>query len=274
MIIDCHVHLSKFNHEGQSFAQVRDSLLASMKRLGIDCAFVYPDSEPGTLVSDLDTTRALVAGQPRLPMLGTIHIPSDETELPDAKVVARLDALASAGDIIGVKFFPGFELFYPDDGRCHVIYELCIRHGIPVVYHSGETMNETWREEYSHPHEIAKVAERFPALKIVIAHFSQPHLAACRDVVLAYPNVHVDISGLAYPGVIELCGQAAITGNLEAVVTQQPEKVLFGTDWPICDVEEHLRLVASLPISDADKDRILSGNAMRVFALGNTLLQR
>ena len=266
MIIDCHVHLSKFGWEGQTFSRIRDGLLSSMESLGISYAFVYPDSEPNTDVSDLDMTLELVAGHPKLLMLGTVCVPEDVPEL-DAKIVGKLDRLADAGDIIGIKLFPGFELFYPDDSRCHTVYELCIRHDMPVVFHSGETMGDVWREEYNHPREIAKLAERFPMLRIVVAHFSQPHLVACRDVVLTYPNVYVDVSGLAHPDVIEACGEEAIVRNVNQVVTRQPEKVLFGTDWPICDVAEHLRFVTSLPVSDSTKNMILSRNAERVFAL-------
>jgi len=267
MIIDCHVHISTYGHEGQTLAQVRDNLLASMRQLGIARALVYPDSEPNTGVSDLETTRQLVAGHRALRMLGAIHVPDDAAQPIDSATIARLDALASGGEIAGVKLYPGFELFYPDDARCHPIYELCLAHDLPLVYHSGETMDEAWREAYNHPHEIAKVAERFPTLQIVVAHFSQPHLEACRDVVLHHPNVHVDISGLAHPSVLTLCGEEPIRRNLGTVVARQPEKVLFGADWPICDVSAHLRLVTSLPISERQKESILSRNAERVFAI-------
>jgi len=82
-----------------------------------------------------------------------------------------------------------------------------------------------------------------------------------------YLHVYADISGLAHPDVVRQCGREAIARNLEDVVTQKPEKVLYGTDWPICDVGEHLQLVASLSISDAAKKLILSRNAERIFAL-------
>ena len=223
---------------------------------------MYPDSEPNTDVADLDGTHEVVRGYPPLLVLGTVCIP---TIYP--QIVGELDALAGAGDIIGIKLYPGFELFYPHDQRCLAVYELCIRHDMPVVFHSGETMGQPWREEYSHPREIAQMAERFPALRVIVAHFSQPHLAACRDLVLNHANVYADISGLAHPHVIACCGREAIARELGAVVAQQPEKVLFGTDWPICDVGAHLQLVASLPISDRAKNLILSGNAERVFAL-------
>ena len=263
MVIDCHVHLSQFGHEGQSYAEIRDSLLSSMERSGIALSFVLADSEPNTLVSDMDTTCKVVGGYPKLKMLGSI---SPLTHDPGT-VIERLDALARDKVIIGIKLYPGFELFYPDDESCHAIYELCVTHNMPVLFHSGESMNETWREKYNHPREIAKVGSRFPSLKIIIAHFAQPHLTDCRDVILAYPNVHGDISGLAHPEVIEFCGKEDIHQPLQDVASKQPEKVLFGTDWPICDVGDHLQLVSSLKVSDSAKSLILWENAQRIFNL-------
>jgi len=262
LIIDCHTHFSTFGHEGQTFEQVRNSLLTSMQKLGTDYAFVYPDSEPSPEVTDLDTTRELVKGFPQLMMLGTACFP-----MKDKKTNDKLDTLALSGDIIGIKLYPGFEEFYPSDSRCHSIYEKCIKHNMPLVFHSGETMNEPWREAYNHPSEIAKVARQFPSLKIVVAHFSQPHLTACRNLILNHPDVYADISGLAHTDVVTSCGQEAIYRCLSDVATVQPEKLLFGTDWPLCDVAEHLSLVESLPVSEATKILILSGNAQRVFAL-------
>ena len=262
MIIDCHVHLSTLGHEGQTFPQIRDSLLSSMSEFDIDYAFVYADSEPDTGVSDLGMTLQSVTNQPQLRMLGTTCIPPTDPDIID-----KLAGLAETGEIIGIKLYPGFELFYPDDESCHPVYELCTAYDMPVVYHSGETMDEPWREKYNHPYEIAKVAERFATLKIVVAHFSEPHLVACRDVLQDYPNVHADISGLAYPDVVARLGKAAIASILGEMVTQQPEKVLFGIDWPICDVGAHLDLVEALPITDAAKELILGHNAERVFPL-------
>ena len=263
MVIDCHTHLSKCGHEGKTFAQVRDCLLREMDEARIALSFVYPDSEPGTVVSDLETTREIVLGCQRLLMLGTICVPRI-----DFNGIARLNAMAERGEIIGVKLYPGFEEFFPNEIGCRPIYELCLRYDMPVVFHSGETMGQAWREKYNHPHEIAKAAQQFPTLRMVVAHFAQPHLTACGEVVLAHPNVYADISGLAHPSVIHTCGRQAIERILEQIAIQQPEKLLYGTDWPLCDVGEHLHLIASLAISDSCKDLILGGNAATVFGVG------
>lgn len=262
MIIDCHVHLSTFTNEGLSFARIRDRLLAEMTERGIGYSCILPDSESGSAVSDLDTSLELTNGEPRLVPLGTAHVPALEPAH-----VEKLETLASARKISGIKLYPGFEPFYPDSPECRPLYDICLRHDIPVVFHSGETMQELWREDYNHPREIGRVAGKLPELKIIIAHFSQPHLEVCRDVILAHPNVHADISGLAHPEVRQVCGKEYIKQILEEVAEREPGKLLFGTDWPICDVGEHIRLVNELRISEATRDLIFSGNAARIFRL-------
>lgn len=233
-----------------------------MEQAGVDLSFICPDSEPNTDVSDLGMTLSLVAGCQKLLMYGTASI-----DTLNAASIEKLDHLAKDNKIIGIKLYPGFELFRPDDKRCHSLYELCLKHHLPVLFHSGETMNETWREKYNHPCEIGKVAKRFPDLKVIIAHFSQPHLKSCLEMMTKCRNVYADISGMTHPDVITLCGRNEIFSVLKIAAEHNADKMLFGTDWPICDVESHKQLVSSLPISDTNKALIFGMNAVRVFSV-------
>jgi predicted TIM-barrel fold metal-dependent hydrolase len=262
MLVDCHCHLSQFAHAGQTYAQIRDTLLQSMVDHGIQYSFVCPDSEPGSGVAELDVVQELTASCPGLRMYGT-------TSLPNAPsgVYAKLERLAAAGAIVGLKLYPGFEVFRPSEYACWPFYELCQEYALPVLFHSGESMGEVWREEYSAPEEIARVAEQFPSLNVIAAHFSQPHLERCLEALLRHPNLHADISGLAHPSVAAACGRDAIQVVLQRAVQEIPQQVLFGTDWPICDVEAHLELVRGLSVDDATKAMVLSSNAVRLFRL-------
>jgi uncharacterized protein len=265
-IIDSHVHLSMFGHEGLSFVQIRDSLISNMEKHGIRFSYIMPDSEVGNGVSVLDETLLIVKDHPQLKVLGTAHIPSLNNQL-----VSKLDALAAAGNVIGIKLYPGFELFYPDDIKCHALYKICLNHDIPVLFHSGETMDEAYREDYNSPKEIKKVATRFPGLKMIVAHFSQPHLEECKKLILEIPDVYADISGLAHPSVEKACGKKEIISILEAIAKQQPGKILYATDWPICDTEKHIKLVESLDIPDSSKAMIFSGNSIRLFKVSGII---
>jgi uncharacterized protein len=262
LIIDSHTHLATYTNEGMTFAAIRDRLLSDMRSAGIGYSCILPDSDPGTAVADTPTVLETAAGHPELHPLGSVSIPGMK-----GTDIERLDRLAVAGRICGIKLYPGYEEFYPADRECRPLYEMCVRHDIPVVYHSGETLNEQWREEYNHPWEIAHVAERMPELKIIVAHFSQPHLEACRDIILRFPSIHADIAGLAHATTVSVCGITAIREIVGDTVRKQPEKVLFGTDWPICDTGEHIRLVESLKLDEKAREMVFSGNAKRLFRL-------
>jgi predicted TIM-barrel fold metal-dependent hydrolase len=261
MIIDSHVHLSTFTNEGLAFDAVRERLLSEMDRDGIAAACLMPDSESGSAVADLDTTLSLADGK-RLFALGTAHLASLTTAHVD-----KLEDLAGAGKIVGLKLYPGFEEFYPADPECRPLYDICLRHGIPVVFHAGETLMQLWRERYNDPREIARLAERLPDLDIVIAHFAQPHLEVCRDVIRALPRVHADLSGLAHPTVLQVCGRENILEILAETANYRPDALLFGTDWPICDVQAHVEMVNELAVSDEVKEGVFAANAAKLFRL-------
>ncbi len=142
-IIDCHTHISTFNRKGQTFEATLASLLESMRSVGIYHSIVAPDSEHASCVSDLATTLMLTKGHPELSVLGTACIPTLTSD-----DVTELDRLASADLIVGMKLYPGFEEFFPNDDTCQPIYDICLRHGLPVLFHAGETMGQAWRERY------------------------------------------------------------------------------------------------------------------------------
>jgi len=233
-----------------------------MEQLGIQSSFVCPDSESDTGVAELDLAHELTVSCPRLLMYGTTSLP-----ISPPGTYGKLEQLAATGAIIGLKLYPGFELFRPSDSACLPFYELCQQYALPVLFHSGETMGESWREAYNSPKEMACVAERYPSLNLIVAHFSQPHLERCLEAMLHHPNVYADISGLAHPSVIAACGNERIHSVLQRALQEVPGQVLFGTDWPICDVGAHLELVRDISANDATKTMVLRSNAMRLFRL-------
>ena len=88
-----------------------------MQEEEVDYAFIYPDSESDTDVADLDSAIEVIKDCPKLFLLGTIAIPISES-----KILSKLNGLAASKKIIGIKLYPGFELFYPDDKSCYPIY--------------------------------------------------------------------------------------------------------------------------------------------------------
>ena len=56
---------------------------------------------------------------------------------------------------------------------------------------------------------------------------------------------------------------------LQRTVCDRPKQVIFGTDWPMCDINKHIELVKSLKVDEEEQERIFSKNAIEVYRLQN-----
>jgi len=54
--------------------------------------------------------------------------------------------------------------------------------------------------------------------------------------------------------------------NLSAAIIV-PDKVIFGTDWPMCKIEEHIELVKSLELGGEVEGKVLGENAVENYGL-------
>ncbi len=87
---------------------------------------------------------------------------------------------------------------------------------------------------------------------------------------LKHPNVYTDTSGLitGKGGYAEKYAGWLARKISEAIYyAGGAEKVLFGTDYPVTKHSDALDLISKLDVSEDDKDKILFGNAKRVFGL-------
>lgn len=177
-------------------------------------------------------------------------------------------------NIVGLKLYTGYQHVYPNDTRCIPLYELCLAHKIPVIFHSGDTLAgvvSNPKVKYSHPLHIDDVATDFPELKIIIAHLGNPWLVDCAEVLYKNPNVYADISGLIIGDHLA----ASSSNDLEIIKRKIKEllvyvganKLLYGTDWPICSMETYLLLARGLGLQGAELDKLLYKNTVDVFNL-------
>jgi L-fuconolactonase len=131
---------------------------------------------------------------------------------------------------------------------------------------------------------VPAVADRHPALTLVVDHLAKPPIRArerdgwdawVRDLrsAASRPNVHAKISGLdtaAGPdwSVAELA--PAVDVALEAF---GPDRLLFGSDWPVCvSVSTYRGVVAAADelltaLTVDERAAIMGGTATRVYAL-------
>ncbi len=264
MIIDCHVHLN--NYHEQEAVSLDDSLSRLQRAMG-DAGVDYALVLTSYLVSkNRPSTAEVVKAIERIPNLGVVagisylnYRQRDLRELAD---------FLDQGLVKGLKLYPGYEPFFPHDKRLKVVYDLAEEFNVPVMIHSGDTYSPSGKLKYSHPLEIDEVAVDHPNVRFVICHLGNPWLTDCMEVVYKNANVYADISGLVL-GEFTEAFEDYMTEEIKDVILYagDPEKFLFGTDWPICSMRSYVRFVEQLGLTPEARHAMVYENARKLFRL-------
>lgn len=261
MIIDSHLHLPP-REKDRSFEDSKRVLLKDLKKNSVDYAILIPDNVPGSGIGDLDIALELAKDNRQLFVMGTINIFKGREA-----VLRKLGSLFDSKRIVGIKIFPGHDPIYPTDTRLGPVYALCVKYDLPIVIHTGWNSNNPQVAKYNDPKHIVKIAGKFPQLKIVISHYFWPEVEYCHSVTKPFENIYFDTSALADSEVIRETGIEKIREVLVLTANERPDNVLFGTDYAMCSIEEHIELINSLDISRAQKEEIFCRNAIELFKL-------
>jgi predicted TIM-barrel fold metal-dependent hydrolase len=261
MIVDSHLHLPVRKKTG-TFEDSKAALLTDLERNGVDYAILIPDNVPGSVIGDLDIVLELTRNVKRLFVMGTVNVFREE-----GATLQKLDSLFDAKRIVAIKIFPGHDPIYPTDRRLEPVYALCIKYDLPIVIHTGWNSNNPKVAKYNDPKHIAKVASKFPQLKIVISHYFWPEVEYCHSVTKPFSNIYFDTSGLADDEVIRETGLQNIKEVLTLTANERPDNVLFGTDYAMCSIKKHIDLINSLDIDEGQKEKIFCRNAIELFKL-------
>jgi len=262
MIIDSHIHISYLDKK-KSFSDIKKDLFLNMKKNKVDYSIVIPDNVPNPQCAGLDEVISLTKDEKRLYAIGTLKI----TDI-NKKTLLKIDNLFKEKLIKGFKIFPGHDPIYPTDKRWIPVYKLCIKYDLPLIIHTGINTGNKKCAKYNDPKYIVKIAKQYPKLKIIIAHYFWPKLDYCFESTNNFNNIYFDTSALADSEVIDESGGInKIREILIKTIKRNPESVLFGTDWPMCDLKKHLDLINSLKITKEEKDKIFYKNSIKLFKL-------
>lgn len=133
-----------------------------------------------------------------------------------------------------------------------------------------------------HLKHAATLAERFPGLTLVLDHLAKPRIkeqkvddwVANFRAAAKYPNVVCKLSGMITEADWTSWRQDDLKPYVqEALTAFGPDRLLFGSDWPVCELAGSYQqvfdaLVESLgELSASEYAAILGGNAERVYNL-------
>ncbi|MFC1949094.1 amidohydrolase family protein [Chloroflexota bacterium] len=261
MKIDCHLHLPVRDDLPNLNAR-KDSLLQELQNNNIDYGIVIPDNVQESPIGNLQQCLTLFENEKRICLMASINILGEPTSNTDEYYY-----LFKSKKIIGLKIFPGHDEYYPNDVRLDPFITLCLDYDKPLVVHTGWNSGKPKAAKWNDPKYIVEVADNYPELKIIICHYFWPEVEYCYNITRGKKNIFFDTSGLADKEVEDATGKDTTKDILERTIADNPKSVLFGSDFGMCDITSHIKLIDSLSISDNVKELIYWRNAIDLFKL-------
>ena len=264
MIIDCHTHLNRYE-DGQwaTLPERYQGLKQEMEANGVDHAIVLSSYKVNEARPSTREILEVVGDDPRISVVaGVSYYDYRAADLADLRVLLR------EGRIRGLKLYPGYEAFYVHDPRMRVVYELAGEFDVPVMIHTGDTFDPQGKVKYAHPLEVDEVAVDFRNVTFVICHLGNPWVTDAMEVIYKNENVVGDISGFTLGHFDERFEQYMLQAVKQVLTfAGNPSSLLFGTDWPICQLSSYLRFVRNLGLTEEETELVLWKNSARIFKL-------
>jgi predicted TIM-barrel fold metal-dependent hydrolase len=160
----------------------------------------------------------------------------------------------------GLKLYPSYQYFYPNDNHVYPIYAAAADLGIPVMFHTGSSIFEGTRTKYAHPMALQDVLVDFPDLDIIMAHGGRPAWYEEAFTLLhRHENLYLDVSGIPPQNLVS---------KYFPHIDRISERVLFGTDFPtIPSIAENLRTINDQDVPAGFVEDITVHNPGQLFNL-------
>lgn len=270
--IDCHQHFWRYSP--QQHAWITDDMM-SLRRdfLPADLQPLLQHSHQQACIavqaaSSLDETRFLlqladahawIAG-----VVGWVDLQADDVE-------AQLQEFVDHPAFVGVRHIAQSE---PEG----FLLRPALRRGLQALARHGLTF-----DLLVYPHQLREATElvaSMPAQTFVLDHLAKPYVARgerepwARELaqLARSPNVSCKLSGLVTEANWRQWTPAALRPYFAAALDAfGPERLLFGSDWPVCTVacsyQRWSDIVGSwiAPLPGPLQQAILGGNAIRVY---------
>ncbi len=169
--------------------------------------------------------------------------------------------------LVGLKFNPGRQLFFPNDNQFYPLWETAARLGLICLFHTGMMGNGAgtrgglgFKLKYTAPLPyLDDIAADFPELTIISAHPAWPWQEEQLAVAQHKGNVYIDLSGWA--------PKYFSPSLIQYVNTRLQDRTLFGSDWPVITPERWMEEFNDLPIKPEVRSKILLENAKALFGI-------
>ncbi len=177
--------------------------------------------------------------------------PSTEDKL-DSKVKGYIQKGAK-----GIKLYPSYNFFYPNDKNLYPVYELAQKHRLPVLVHTGSSIFRGSKIKYANPLHLDDVAADFPDCKILMAHGGRGlWYQTAFFLSRLHPNLYIEISGLPPKNLLKYFPE----------LEKNIDKIVYGSDWPgVRSAGINIDSIKKLPLAETSIQKILYKNAAGIL---------
>lgn len=216
MTYDCHVHVPSSRGTWGLPHFGPESYLSHMDGLEVDVSVMLPFDglyhDPPTCNDEVAQWCAYAPD--RLIAFGTA---APRNAASPAEITRCVEQLGMQG----FKFHPWMQAFHPLDADMQPVYERCLEHGVPVMFHDGTPPLST-------PLQVAQVAARYPKLRVILGHGGMNDLyGEAIEAARTYDNLWICMSSLHALAIRRIVAEAPL------------DRVVFGSDAGLAAAERH-----------------------------------
>jgi uncharacterized protein len=243
-IVDVHAHLGPYS---LFFIPEPDAatMVAVMDRTGTDVTVLSANRaiQQDAHLGNSESLAAVDAYPDRIAAYAVVN-PWQDPE-------RELERVASDDRFVGIKVHPSLHRYPVTGARYAAVWKFAESTGCPVLSHSEH------QSPYDAPALFRTVAERYPGTSVILGHAGITPAGVDEAIAAAtrYDSLW-----------LEVCG-SQMTGSLIRSMVDQvgSGRVLFGSDFPFIDQRMSLGRVVCAPLSESQRQDVLSGNARKLF---------
>jgi len=272
MIIDFHVHTAYYRSRTPAYMELLrrawgermdwmletysspEAFVGLMDEAGIDYAVILAELAPITSgIAANEDVAQFCSHSPRLIPFASIDPNTAENPADE------LERWVREAGFKGLKLYPTYQHFYPNDAKIYPLYAKARELEIPVLLHIGSSIFTGARLKYGDPIYIDDVAVDFPELTVIQAHSGRPFwYEKAFALSRLHKNVYMEVSGLPPQKLLTYFPE------LERIA----HKIIYGSDWPgVPTFKENIEALQGLNINAEAKQMILGENAARLLKL-------
>ncbi len=233
-----------------------EGLWAYLRKNGIDLAVILAEDSPVTTTTKRGTeiNKFIAKFCENNPNMIPFCSVNPKTVARPAKELQRL--VEDLG-FKGLKLYPPYQLYYPNDQEVYSLYSKAEELKIPVMVHTGSSIFRGARLKYADPIYLDDVAVDFPDLKLLLVHAGRGiWYDSAFLLAKLHKNVYLEIAGLPPQNLLKYFP------NLEKLA----DKIVFGSDWPgVPSIKKNIEYIRELSLKTETKQKILGKNALQIL---------